>query len=177
MLKAILVCVVIVIFLLLSIWKYYNKGNIILIKIKTAEKDIGDNLNKKKELLKESIPLLNEELHLDDFLIDFDSFFEKETDNFEINNFLDEAYNSFKVKIYDLEDDIKNEKLCKNIKELKKCDIELSAVIKYYNDSCISFNNFIKRFPISILKFFFRYNKKTLYDNEKKEIFDILNDK
>ena len=56
-------------------------------------------------------------------------------------------------------------------------EIELTAAIKFYNDGVVVFNKLISSFPSNILAFFKRYKKKEFYNNEKREIFDILNNK
>lgn len=177
MYKVILICVSVIIVLVLIAIRYKKKGAFILKKINVAEEKIDNYLKEKKELLELSIPLLAEDLKLEDFLTDFDSFFEKEVDNYETHDFLNKSYISLKNKIFDITEKRENKELNENIDKLKKCDIELSGVIKYYNDTCSEFNLFIKKFPVNLFKLVFRYKKKVLFNEEKKKIFDILNDK
>lgn len=177
MYKVILISVSVIIVLVLIAIRYKKKGNFILKKINVTEEKIDNYLKEKKELLELSIPLLAEEFKSEELLTDFDSFFEKDVDNYEIHDFLNKTYTSLKNKTFDITEKFESKELNENIDKLKKCDIELCGVIKYYNASCLEFNLFIKKFPVNLFKLLFRYKKKVLFNEEKKEIFDILNDK
>ena len=146
MYKVILIFVPVIIVLVLIAIIIKKKGTFILKKLNMAEKEIDNCLKNKKELLEASIPLLTKELKLEDFLTDFDSFFEKDVNNYEMHDFLNETYISFKNKTFDITKKIKSKELNENIDKLKNCDIELNGVIKYYNDIGLAFNIFIKKF-------------------------------
>ena len=61
--------------------------------------------------------------------------------------------------------------------DLEKNEIDLSAAQKFYNDAVIVFNKLILAFPSNIIGFFKGYKKKDFYNNEKREMFQILNDR
>ena len=49
--------------------------------------------------------------------------------------------------------------------------------IRFYNDTVVDYNQLVIAFPSSIVAFFKRYKKKEFYNNEKREIFEIFNDR
>ena len=51
------------------------------------------------------------------------------------------------------------------------------GAIKFYNDTVVEFNRVVVSFPSKIVAIFRRYHKKEFYNNEKREIFEILNNK
>ena len=72
---------------------------------------------------------------------------------------------------------LNNEKIAKLIEKLDDDNINLSAIIKYYNDSATKLNNKISTFPANIIRIFFGYKRKELYQDEKREIYEILKEK
>ena len=76
-----------------------------------------------------------------------------------------------------------NEKLYKRkalvevINDINENEIDLVAAIKFYNDNVVVFNKLIMSFPSNIIRLFFGYKKKEFYNNEKREIYEILKDK
>ena len=73
------------------------------------------------------------------------------------------------------EDEIRE--LIQIMDDLEKNEIDLSAAQKFYNDAVIVFNKLILAFPSNIIGFFKGYKKKDFYNNEKREMFQILNDR
>ena len=51
------------------------------------------------------------------------------------------------------------------------------GAIKFYNDTVVDFNRLVASFPSKIVAFIKRYRKKEFYNNEKREMFEILNEK
>lgn len=154
----------------------HNKFQYSIIKIEEAENNIDVLLHKKLDLIRRCIPIVKKELKLDNFLEELNNIDEDNVNHFELKDVLTESYNDF-VKILD-----ENEKLLKSetleniIKDLRSNEIELTASTKFYNDSVIVFNKLVKSFPTNIFAFFKRYKKKEFYNNEKKEMFEILNE-
>ena len=49
--------------------------------------------------------------------------------------------------------------------------------INYYNDSVVEFNKLVVSFPSKLIAVLFRYKKKQFHNNEKREMYEILNEK
>ena len=79
MLEIILGVIVVICLLLIVIAVYNNKFQLVIIKIDKAEEDISIYLDKKKELLDRTKPIIKKELKLDSFLDELDNSFEDKT--------------------------------------------------------------------------------------------------
>lgn len=175
MLGLIIVGVIILAVLFITIVICNNKFQLAIIKIEEAENNIDMFLQKKSELLNRCIPIVKKELKTKEFLEDLNSF--RDINLFELNNLLKRCSNEI-FKVVD-----ENSKLLKKeameliIEEINNNEIDLVAAIKYYNDAVVVFNQLISSFPSKIIAIFKRYKKKEFYNNEKKAIYDILNDK
>ena len=131
-------------------------------------------LDKKKELLDRTRPIIQKELKIEEFITELDNDFTN-MNNFEKHNTLKMAYNEL-FKTVD-----ENEKLMKSDSLLSVLNSEneedVIGAIKFYNDTVVEFNKLVVSFPSCVIAFFKRYKKKEFYNNEKREMFEILNEK
>ena len=70
--------------------------------------------------------------------------------------------------------------LKKNISEDKFLEYEAgynNVFINYYNDNVVDFNKLVVSFPARIVAVLFRYKRKDFHNNEKREMYQILNEK
>lgn len=98
MLEIILGVIVVICLLLIVIAVYNNKFQLVIIKIDKAEEDISIYLDKKKELLDRTKPIIKKELKLDSFLDELDNSFE-DINNFDEHDILKKAYNLSLIQI------------------------------------------------------------------------------
>ena len=156
---------------------YHNKFQFCIIKIDEAENNIGVLLEKKREYLERTRPIIKKELKMDEFLEVLENLDEKRLNHLEINSLLkDCAYDLFKLldeneKLY------KSEALVGIIEELNDNEDMIVGSINYYNDSVVEFNKLVVSFPSRLVAFLFRYKKKQFHNNEKREMYEILNEK
>lgn len=176
MLEIIIGVIVIISFLLLIIVINNNKFQFSIIKIDKAEEDISLYLEKKKELLNRSRPVIIKELKLDSFLEDLDNDLDN-MNNFEEYELLKKEYNNFFKTLDENEKLLKSETLLSILEDLNDNEEDIVGAIKFYNDTVVEFNKLLVSFPSNIIVFFKRYKKKEFYNDEKREIFEILNDK
>ncbi len=176
MLEIIIGVIVIISFLLLIIVINNNKFQFSIIKIDKAEEDISLYLEKKKELLNRSRPVIIKELKLDSFLEDLDNDLDN-MNNFEEYELLKKEYNNFFRTLDENEKLLKSETLLSILEDLNDNEEDIVGAIKFYNDTVVEFNKLLVSFPSNIIGFFKRYKKKEFYNDEKREIFEILNDK
>ena len=163
-------------FLLLIATIISNRFYLVIMKIDKAEEDIDMYLVKKKDLLDRTRPIVMKEVKLDTFIpeieIDFSTI-----NNFEENEILKKAYNEL-LRIIDENDKLlKSDALTAILDDLTENEENIVGAICFYNDTVVEFNHLIMAFPSNIIAFFKRYHRKEFYSNEKREMFEILNEK
>ncbi len=174
--KTILI-IIIVISILASICTIIsNKFQLTIIKIDKAEEDINIYLDKKKELLNRTVPIIKKELKTKEFLENLNDYNE-ELNNFEKHNLLKNIYNELFKTLDEHEKLLKSDSLVKILEELNDNEEDIVGAIKYYNDSVVEFNQLVVSFPSKLIAIFKKYKKLEFYNNEKREIFEILNQK
>lgn len=174
--EIILLVIVIISFILLIGTIFNNKYNLAIIKIDKAEEDINIYLEKKEDLLDRTRPIIKKELKLKSFL---DKIDEKNDNisNFQKNDFLKNIYNELFKILDENEKLLKSEALNSILKSLNDNEEQIVGAIKFYNDTVVDYNKLIISFPTNIIAFFKGYKKKEFYNNEKREMFEILNEK
>ncbi len=176
MLEIIMLIIVIITLLLLIIVINNNKFQFSIIKIDKAEEDISIYLDKKKELLNRARPIILKELKLDTFLENLDDNLD-EMNNFQEYELLKNDYNKFFKTLDENEKLLKSENLLSILEDLNDNEEDIVGAIKFYNDTVVEFNKLLVSFPSNIIGFFKRYKRKDFYNDEKREIFEILNDR
>ena len=153
-----------------------NKFQLSIIKIEKAEEDIDIYLQKKLELLNRTRPIIKKELKLDDYMTELDTPFE-DVNNKEMHNTLKNVYNGLFKTLDEHEKLLKSETLVSILESLNNNEEDIIGAIKFYNDTVVGYNQLIVSFPSKIIAVIKRYKKKDFYNNEKREIFEILNEK
>ena len=175
MLEIILGVIVLISILLIMIIIINNKFQFSIIKIDKAEEDISLYLDKKKELLDRCRPTIKKELKLERFLEELDESFD-EVNNFSQHDTLKKCYNELFKTLDENEKLFKSESLVSILEDLNDNEEDIVGAIKFYNDTVVEFNQLIMSFPSNIIAFFRRFKKKEFYNNEKREIYEILNE-
>jgi len=176
MIEKILAGVAIVGFILFIATIINNRFKFAIIKIEKAEEDINLYLQKKKELIERTIPIIKKELKLKEYLNDINSI-NDETDNFNKNDILKKLSNEIYKTIDENEKLYKSDSLMSIINDLSDNEENIVGAIKFYNDTVVDYNKLAISFPTNIIAFVKRYKKKQFYNNEKREMFEILNEK
>jgi len=143
------------------------------IKIKAANESIGSLLKKKLELCNKIVKYIDEK-NDNDICKDVKISNAKELNSFELNEKLNNLYSKIlEIVEYNKEvilDDDENKKVAK----LKDLSLELLGAQKYYNENAESLNKLVGKIPYNLVSKFKGYKRVKLYENEKKEIFEIL---
>jgi LemA protein len=174
--KIVLIVIIIVSIIASILTILSNKYQLTIIKIDKAEEDIDLYLDKKKQLLSRTVPIIKKELKVKEALVDLDKCSE-DLNNFEKHNLLKGIYNEFFKTIDENDKLLKSDSLIKILDELNDNEEDIVGAIKFYNDSVVEFNQLVVSFPSNIIALFKRYKKLEFYTNEKREIFEILNEK
>ena len=176
MLEIILGIVVGISIILLICTSYNNRFQLAIIKIDKAEEDIDLCLDKKKELFDRTRPIIQKELKIEEFITELDNDFTN-MNNFEKHNTLKMAYNELFKTVDENEKLMKSDSLLSVLNSLNENEEDVIGAIKFYNDTVVEFNKLVVSFPSCVIAFFKRYKKKEFYNNEKREMFEILNEK
>ena len=174
MLETILLCIVIISILLIIFTIFHNKFALAIIKIDEAEENLSILLDKKNDLLERTRPIIKKELKLKDFLNQIEGIHEMGLNLFEKNDLLKKAYKEVFKKIDEHDKLLKSETLLSIIQSLNDNEEEIVASIKFYNDSVVVFNQLFTSFPSNIVGFLLRYKRKDFYNDEKREIYEIM---
>jgi len=174
MLEIIILVIVIISFILFVLTIFYNKFQLVIIKIDKAEEDISLYLQRKQELLERVKPILKKELKKDNYLSNLDEI-NKEFNNFELHDILKRNYNELFKIMDENEKLLKSESLVNLLEKLNTNEENIVGSIKFYNDTVVEFNQLVVSFPSSFIALVKRYKKLEFYNNERREIFEILN--
>lgn len=170
-----IIILILIIFVTATI--YYNKFRFAIIKIDEAENNIDVLFEKKIELLERTRPIIKKELKTDNFLDDIEFLNESEINHFEMNLSLKKLHEELNKVLDNNEKLFKSEALISIIEEINNNDDAILGSTKFYNDNVVIFNQLIGTFPSNVIGLFCRYKRKDFYNNEKKEMYEILNDK
>lgn len=169
--------IIVISLVLLIITIFYNKFNFAIIKIEEAESNIDTLFEKKIELLERARQIVKKELKLKEFMDDIEFLSETTINHFEMNNSLRTLQNEFNKILDEHEKLYKSESLLSIIDELSSNDEAILGSTKFYNDNVVIFNQLVGSFPSNIVAVLWKYKKKDFYNNEKKEMYEILNEK
>lgn len=176
MVEIILTIIVVVAFILFIFVIFDHKFQLDMIKIDKAEEDISMYLQRKMGLLDRTRPIVKKELKKEDFLHQLDESFEEKS-NFEIHDDLKKYYNELFKLVDENEKLLKSEAFVSILDDLNNNEEDIVGTIKFYNDTVVEFNHLLVSFPSRVVAWVKRYRKKAFYNNEKREIFEILNQK
>jgi len=176
MLEIIIGVIVVISIIAFVVVLYNNKYEMANIKIEKAEQDISLYLKNKLELLQRTRPIVKKALRTKEFMEDLDNV-SIELNNLEMHITLKKIYNELFKAMDEHEKLYKSEALLKILDELNDNEEDIIGAIKFYNDTVVDFNKLVVAFPSNIIALVKRYRKKEFYNNEKREIFEILNEK
>ncbi|MBP5678588.1 MAG: LemA family protein [Bacilli bacterium] len=176
MIEIIIAVVVCISFLLLIATIMNSRFQLAIIKIEKAEEDIDIYLEKKRDLLDRSRPIITKELKEDVFLPELELNLQQ-MNNYDENDILKKCYGDLLRIIDDNDKLLKSESLNTILTGLSNNEEDVVGAIKFYNDTVVEYNKLIVAFPSNIVGLFKRYKKKPFYNNDKKEMFEILNEK
>lgn len=177
MLYIILGAVIIISIILMIITINYNKFRFAIIKIDEAENNIGVLLKKKIDLLDRTRPIIKKELKLEEFLEEVEFLKESQINHFEMNTSLKECHINLIKILDDNEKLFKSETLVSIIEEIDSNEEAIVGCTKFYNDNVIVFNKLVSSFPSNVVALLWNFKRKDFYNNEKREIYEILNEK
>ncbi len=177
MLYVILGVVIFISIVLMIITANYNKFRFAIIKIDEAENNIDVLLKRKQDLLERARAIIKKELKLKEFMEDIEFLNESTINHFEMNNSLKELYDELNKVLDENEKLFKSEALVSILEELSDNEEAILGSTKFYNDNVVIFNQLVGAFPSNIVAGIWHYKRKEFYNNEKREMYEILNEK
>ena len=171
--------VILAIFIMFEI-SYYNRFQMLKIKIDEAFNSMDIAFEKKANLLERAINIIkeNNKKYKEEILLDnLTKIKSKDISRFELNHELMLGFRDYKG-LLDLDKSLAKIDALKGInEELINIDNDLNASKKYYNDNIVLYNNLVKCLPSNIVAFLFKYKKKEFFKEEKIETLEILKEK
>lgn len=176
MLELIIAATVLVLILITISVIYSNKFHYAIIRIDEAESNLDVLLTRKLDLLERTIPIIKKELKNDDFLSELSSVSDANLNHFQLNELL-KTENSILFKTLDENEKLfKSEALNRILWDLNDNEEAIIGSIKFYNDNVVVFNQLVSSFPAKIVALFKHYKIKDFYNDEDKEMYEILAD-
>jgi len=169
----------IMIFIMIQV-SYYNKFQLLNIKISEAFNNIDILFEKKLNLLERCVNIIKDsnKKYKDEMLLDnLVKIKNQKIDRFDLNKELTLALREYH-SLLDLDKKLAEIEALKNINEdLIDIDNDLNAAKKYYNDNVVLHNNLVKCFPSNVVAKIFSYKQEEFFKEEKIETLEILKEK
>ena len=170
------VAVVLAIFIMFEI-SFYNRFQMLKIKISEAFNSMDIAFEKKANLLERAINIIkeNNKQYKEEILLDnLTKIKSKDIDRFTLNHELTLGFRDYKG-LLDLDKSLAKIEALKGInEELINIDNDLNASKKYYNDNIVIYNKFVKCFPSNIVALIFHFKTLEFFKEEKIETLEIL---
>ena len=170
------IVVLMVIFLVTFIIISKNKINESLNTILIANDDINNSLKQKYAIYKEIVEFIKDNLSItEDAFLDFLSFNRRECTKSDLINILDKTtfeINDYAEKYNEL---LKNKDFYELKRKLYHVELNLEAVVEYFNNKLVVYNDLKDHGPTSIASKLFEFEdfKETIID--KEEISRLIN--
>lgn len=166
----------IMLFIMLEV-SFYNKFQLLRIKISEALNNIDILFEKKLNLLDRCITIIKDsnKKYKDTPLLDnLVKIKNQKFNRFDLNKELTISLREY-YSLLDLDKKLAENSSLKNLNEdLTDIDNDLNAAKKYYNDNIVMYNNLAKCFPSNLVAKIFRYQKEEFFQEEKIETLEIL---
>ena len=165
MIILIILVVIFALFLIVNI--IYNKFQDFIIKINEVEGKIDDTLRDKYDDLLKINNIVKEKINTDKEIIDdLENIKTDEKSSFEIHRLLKESFNKLDFIKKQYKEVNTSEDINKLFFEINEMDESLNAYIKYYNESIVEYNKYIRKFPFNIIGIVLKYKEKQFFDNK-----------
>ncbi len=174
MIEVLILIITVVIILSIILITYKNKFSFAILKIDEAENNIDILLLKKLDLLERTAPIIKKELKIDEFLTELSGIPNANLNHFQLNEILRAEYNNLFKTLDENEKLFKSEALNRILRDLNDNEEAIIGSIKFYNDNVVIFNHLVSSFPSNIVALFHRYKRKDFYNDEDKEMYQIL---
>lgn len=165
------ILIIIGLFLVKSI-DFKKRFNFYQNRLNGTNTKLKDSLVKKYDLLLKQIKLLKNKKKLKES--DFESFLDinkKEIDIIKLDEEIKTNENKLNIILQNNNKLVKDNNIRKNINDLEKIAVTITALKKYYNSVVIKYNHYVNKFPSKYVAKLNKYNKIDEYiiENEKEK--------
>ena len=170
------IIVLLIIFLITVIIISKNKINESLNSIEIANEDINNSLKQKYALYKEMIKFIKDNLSIkEDAFDNFNNFNREECTKSNLLNLLDDTTREINNYVDNYDDLIKNKDFLNLKRKLYHVEMNLEAVIEYYNNKLNIYNDLRSHGPTSIASKLFDFPDYNETIMDKNEISRLIN--
>lgn len=168
--------VLLIIFLITMIIISKNKINDSLSAVEISNDNINNYLKQKYALYKEIINFIKDNLSIkEDAFNNFINFDRKECNKGDLINVLDKTTYEINNYIDNYNDLLKNKDFISLKRKLYSVEINLEALIEYYNNKLVIYNDLKNHAPTSIASKLFDFPEYVETNIDKKEISRLIN--
>ncbi|MBR3660437.1 MAG: LemA family protein [Bacilli bacterium] len=170
------IIVLIIIFLVVLIIISKNKINESLNTLLIANDDINNSLKQKYAIYKEMIQYIKDNISInDDTFNDFESFNRRECTKSDLINILDETTHELNKYVEKYTELLKNKDFLNLKRKLYHVELNLEAVVEYYNNKLVIYNDLKNHLPTSIATKIFEFENFNETIINKNEISSLIN--
>ena len=170
------IVVLIIIFIVVSIIISKNKINESLNTILVANDDINNSLKQKFAIYKEMIQYIKDNISItDDAFNDFTSFNRRECTKSDLIKILDKTTYEINEYVDKYNELLKNKDFLDLKKKLYHIELNLEAIVEYYNNKLAIYNDLKKHGPTSIATKIFEFEEFNETTIDKNEISRLIN--
>ena len=168
--------VLLVIFLITLIIISKSKIQEGLLSLEMADDDINNSLKQKYKLFKEIVEYIKDNLSIkDNAFNDYLNFNTKECNKEDLINILDKTTFEINEYVDNYDDLLKKKDFLELKRKLYHTEMNLEAMIDYYNNKLVIYNDLKNRFPTNIASKFFQFDEYKEITIDKKEISRLVN--
>lgn len=173
-------CIILILVFLLIEVVFYNRFQLVNIRIEEAENSIDILLQKKFQLLERTVKIITEanQKYIEEGVLEnLVKIKNKKISNFDLNQELEKALAEYRGLI-DLDHTLREMNTLNRINlDLVEVDNDLTAAKKYYNEHIVAYNKLIRCLPSNLVARILHYHTKEFYSEEKVEVLEILKEK
>lgn len=171
---SILILIILFFFIILLIGK--SKIKEIIVPLDISKQEINELLKQKYKVYRDMIKFIKENLSIkEEAFQDFLNFDSKECLQSDLINILDITTKELNNYVNKYDEITKNIEFINLKKRCFNIQVNLEAIIDYYNSKVISYNNLKTNGPTSFSTKFFEFDEYNNIDNDKKEISSLIN--
>ena len=153
-----------------------NKINDSLTAIEIANDDINNSLKQKYALYKEIVNYIKDNLSIkEDAFNEFLKFNKNECAKSDLINILEKTTHEINDYITNYDELLKKKEFTELKRKLYRVEINLEAMVEYYNNKIITYNNLKSHAPTSIASKLFDFPEYIETNIDKKEISRLIN--
>ena len=170
------VVILLILFLVILIIISKNKIQEALLCVEMSNEDINNSLKQKYKLFREIVQFIKDNLSIkEDVFKSFLEFNNKECKKEDLINILTKTTYEINEYVDNYDDLLKNKDFLELKRKLYHVEMNLEAMIEYYNNKLNVYNNLKNHFPTNLATKLFQFDEYEETNIDKKEISRLVN--